>query len=43
MAIESMVALALATAFLVGLAWYASKHPEEDKSKHNSHVPKMTH
>lgn len=42
MAIESMVALALATAFLVGLAWYASKHRAEDKA-HSSHVPKMTH
>lgn len=31
MAIESLAALALATAFLVGLAWYASKHREEDK------------
>lgn len=36
MAIESMVVLALATAFLVGLAWYASKHREEDKSQPNS-------
>lgn len=26
MAIESMVALGLATAFLVGLAWYISCH-----------------
>lgn len=35
MAIESMVALGLATAFLVGLAWYASEHRAEDKGKHH--------
>jgi len=28
MAIESLVALGLATAFLVAFAWYASKHRE---------------
>lgn len=35
MAIESMVALALATALLVGLAWYASKHRADDKKDHH--------
>lgn len=33
MAIKSMVALGLATAFLVGLAWYASNHLTEDGDK----------
>lgn len=33
MAVESLVALGLATAFLVGIAWYASKHRAEDKGK----------
>ena len=36
MAIESMVALALATVFLVCLAWYASKHRAEDKKSDGS-------
>ncbi len=40
MAIESMVALALSTAFLVGIAWYASKHRE--KPGHST-TPKMGH
>lgn len=31
MAIESLLALGLATAFLVGLAWYATTHRAEDK------------
>lgn len=35
MAIESMVALGLATAFLVGLAWYDSRHWSKDKDKHH--------
>jgi len=35
MAIESMVVLGLATAFLFGLAWYASSHRSEDKDKHH--------
>lgn len=30
MAVESMVALGWATAFLVGLAWYANRHRAED-------------
>lgn len=30
MAVESMVALGLATAFLVGLAWYANRHRAKD-------------
>ncbi len=29
MAIESMVVLGLATAFLVGIAWYASRHRKD--------------
>lgn len=29
MAIESMVVLGLATAFLVGMAWYASRHRKD--------------
>lgn len=33
MAIESMVALVLAVAFLAGLAWYADRHRAEDKKK----------
>lgn len=33
MAIESIVALGLATAFLGGLSWYASHHRAEDKNK----------
>jgi len=33
MAVESLVALGLATAFLVGIAWYASRHREEDEPK----------
>lgn len=41
MAIESMVALALAVALLAGIAWYASKHREEDKDRHD-HLPKAT-
>lgn len=36
MAVESLVALGLATVFLVGIAWYASKHREEDKGKGQS-------
>lgn len=35
MAIESMVGLGLATAFLAGLAWYASRHRSEDEDKHH--------
>lgn len=35
MAIESLVALSLVTAFLVGLAWYASSHRAEDAGKHH--------
>lgn len=34
MAIESLVGLALFTAFLAGLAWYASSHRSEDVLKH---------
>ncbi len=41
MAIESMVVLALAVALLGGIAWYASKHREEDKDRHD-HLPKLT-
>ena len=33
MAVESLVVLGLATAFLVGLAWYASNHRAEDKKQ----------
>lgn len=33
MAVESLVALGLATAFLVGLAWYANRHRAEDHKK----------
>lgn len=33
MAIESLVGLALITAFLAGLAWYASTHRSEDVAK----------
>ncbi len=33
MAIESQVVLILATAFLVGLSWYASSHRAEDHRK----------
>lgn len=33
MAIESMIALGLATALLVGLAWYANRHRTEDDDK----------
>lgn len=39
MAIESMVALALATAVLVGFAWYASSHRAEDKKSDDSKKP----
>jgi hypothetical protein len=35
MAIESMVALGLATAILYGLACYASEHRSEDADKHH--------
>lgn len=35
MGIESIVALVLATAFLVGLAFYASSHRAEDKKHHD--------
>lgn len=39
MAIESMAALGLATAFLVGLAWYDSRHRSKDQNKnHNGHA-----
>ncbi len=38
MAIESMVVLGLATVFLVGLAWYASRHRSEDKDKNHGHT-----
>ena len=31
MAIESLVALGLATAFLVGLAWYANSHRADER------------
>jgi hypothetical protein len=31
MAIESLVALGLATAFLVGLAWYANSHRVDER------------
>lgn len=34
MAIESIVALGLTTAFLVGLAWYVSRHRSDDENKH---------
>ena len=35
MAIESVVVLILATAFLVALSWYASSHRAEDhRTKH---------
>lgn len=37
MAIESMVVLGLATAFLVGIAWYASRHRAEDATSANDH------
>jgi hypothetical protein len=37
MAIESLVALALATAFLVGLAFYATKHRSEEDHKDHNH------
>lgn len=30
-AIESLLAVGFATAFLVGIAWYASGHSEEDR------------
>lgn len=33
MAIESLVALGLATAVLAGIAWYDSRHRSEDKCK----------
>lgn len=33
MAIESMVALALAVALLAGIAWYANRHRAEDHKK----------
>lgn len=33
MAVESLVALGLATAFLVGLAWYANRHRAEDHKR----------
>lgn len=36
MGIESIVALALATAFLVGLSFYASSHRAEDADKHQA-------
>lgn len=35
MGIESIVAMVLATAFLVGLAFYATSHRTEDKKHHN--------
>jgi hypothetical protein len=35
MALESLIALGLATAFLAGLAWYATRHRAEDK-RHGS-------
>jgi hypothetical protein len=31
MAIESLVALGMATAFLVGIAWYASSHRADER------------
>ena len=37
MAIESLVTLGLVTAFLVGLAWYASSHRTDDGRRHRSH------
>ena len=39
MAMESLLALALglATAFLVGLAWYATNHRAEDKKDQDHH------
>lgn len=36
MAIESLFALGLATAFLVVVAWYASTHRAEDKKNRRS-------
>lgn len=35
MAIESLVALGLATAFLVGLAWYADSHRVGERTPDN--------
>jgi len=37
MAMESLLALGLATAFLVGLAWYATNHRAEDKKDQDHH------
>ena len=39
MAMESLLALALglATAFLVGLAWYATNHRAENKKNQDHH------
>lgn len=33
MAIESFISLGLVTAFLVGMAWYTSKHKTSEKNK----------
>jgi len=36
-AIESMVVLGMAVAFLVGIAWYASRHRAEDATSASDH------